>query len=102
MKKVDIYEPALCCETGTCGPNTDPELLRITALVRELQVLGVNVKRHNLNSDPMAFVTNTTVNQYLNDNGAEGLPCTVVDDQIVIKKRYPTRSELFQYAGLEV
>ena len=24
MKKMCIYEPALCCETGLCGVNVDP------------------------------------------------------------------------------
>ncbi|MCK9480033.1 MAG: arsenic metallochaperone ArsD family protein, partial [Firmicutes bacterium] len=26
MKKMFIYEPALCCETGVCGVSVDPEL----------------------------------------------------------------------------
>ena len=37
MKKMSIYEPALCCETGLCGVNVDPELLRITTVLNNLK-----------------------------------------------------------------
>jgi len=32
MKTVKIYDPTLCCPTGLCGVNIDPELLRISIL----------------------------------------------------------------------
>lgn len=38
MKKMSIYEPALCCETGLCGVNVDPELLRITTVLNNLKI----------------------------------------------------------------
>ncbi|MDQ1005134.1 hypothetical protein QFZ28_005712 [Neobacillus niacini] len=25
MSKVVIFDPALCCPTGVCGPSVDPE-----------------------------------------------------------------------------
>lgn len=98
MKTIAIYEPALCCETGVCGVNTDPELLQITASVRELQTLGYSIKRYNLNTYPMAFVTNTTVNRLLQEKGTDGLPCVLADGKMVLEGRYPTRSELIQFA----
>lgn len=30
MKKMFIYEPAMCCSTGLCGVSVDPELLRLS------------------------------------------------------------------------
>jgi hypothetical protein len=41
MSKVEIFDPALCCSTGVCGPSVDPELVRVaTAIffVREKRV----------------------------------------------------------------
>jgi hypothetical protein len=45
MKKMFIYEPAMCCSTGLCGV------------------------------------------------GVDGLPVTVLDDEIVLTGRYPTNEE---------
>lgn len=27
--KVEIFDPAMCCSTGVCGPSVDPELTRV-------------------------------------------------------------------------
>ena len=29
MKKIEIFDPAMCCPTGLCGTNINPELMRI-------------------------------------------------------------------------
>ena len=31
MKKIEIFDPAMCCPTGLCGPNINPDLMRIAA-----------------------------------------------------------------------
>lgn len=67
MKKMSIYEPALCCETGLCGVNVDSELLRITTVLNNLKNKGIIIERYNLKSTPMEFVKNNTVNQYVNE-----------------------------------
>ena len=28
---VDVFDPAMCCSTGVCGPSVDPELARFAA-----------------------------------------------------------------------
>jgi len=25
-KKIDVYDPAMCCSTGVCGPDVDDSL----------------------------------------------------------------------------
>ena len=100
MKKMSIYEPALCCETGLCGVNVDPELLRITTVLDNLKNKGIIIERYNLNSTPMEFVKNNTVNQYVNEKGVEGLPVTLVDGKIVITGRYPANDEILNLLGL--
>lgn len=37
MKTIKIYDPALCCPTGLCGVNIDPELMRIAVVVETLK-----------------------------------------------------------------
>lgn len=94
MKEIQIFEPALCCDTGVCGASVDPELLRITTVIDRLKKNGVTVKRFNLNNAPMEFVTNQAVNLYVNQKGADALPVVLVDGSIVIEGRYPTNEEI--------
>lgn len=84
MKKMCIYEPALCCETGLCGVNVDPELLRISTALNTLKNEGVVIERYNLNNAPMEFVKSSIVNQYVNEKGVDGLPVVTVDGEIVL------------------
>lgn len=92
--KMQIFEPAMCCSTGLCGVGVDPELLRISTVLNTLKNNGVEVDRFNLTNAPGEFVTNKTVNAYLNENGVDGLPVIVVDNEIVITGRYPSNEEL--------
>lgn len=93
MKKMSIYEPAMCCDTGICGVGVDPELIRISTILNAMKKNGVGVDRFNLNSAPMAFVNNKTINAYINDKGPDGLPAVMLDDEIIITGRYPTNAE---------
>ncbi|MDH3390414.1 MAG: arsenic metallochaperone ArsD family protein, partial [Desulfobulbaceae bacterium] len=31
MSGIEIYDPPMCCPTGVCGPNVDPELVQFAA-----------------------------------------------------------------------
>lgn len=94
MKKMSIYEPAMCCDTGLCGVGVDPELLRISAVLNALKKNGVAVDRFNLTSAPMAFVNNQVINAFINKDGVEKLPAVMLDGKIIITGRYPTNEEL--------
>lgn len=100
MKRMLIFEPAMCCETGLCGVSIDPELLRVSTAVNALKGYGAQVERFNLNSAPMEFVTNAVINKYINEKGPEGLPAVMVDDEIVIAGRYPSNAELTRLLDL--
>ena len=100
MKKMCIYEPALCCETGLCGVNVDPELLRISSVLNTLKQEGVIIERYNLNNAPMEFVKNNIVNCYVNEKGVEGLPVVTLDGEIVITGRYPANDEILNLLEL--
>jgi len=100
MKKMSIYEPAMCCPTGLCGVGIDPELLRISTVLDTLKKSGIEVSRYNLTSFPQEFVKNTKVNERLMDEGVEVLPLIVVDGKVVITKRYPTNDEFTKLLDL--
>jgi hypothetical protein len=93
MKKLEIFEPAMCCPTGLCGVGVDPELLRVSTVLDTLEKKDIKVERYNLTNAPQAFVINQSVNQFIKDNGVEGLPVLVVDGEIVITGRYPSNEE---------
>lgn len=97
MVKMIIFEPAMCCSTGLCGPIINPELLRISTVINNLEKNGVKVERYNLNSNPQAFVDNIVINEILNQDGVEVLPVTIVDGKVVKTKSYPTNDELIQF-----
>lgn len=100
MKKMCIYEPALCCETGVCGVNVDPELLRISTVLNKLKEQGVVIERFNLSNAPMEFVKSNIVNQYVNEKGVEGLPVVTIEGEIVIAGRYPANDEILALLDL--
>lgn len=100
MKKMKIFEPAMCCPTGLCGVGVDPELLRISTVLDTLKKRGINVERFNLSSAPREFITDQTINAYINTKGPEGLPAVVVDSKIVITGRYPTNEEFTKLLDL--
>lgn len=101
MKKIEIFEPALCCETGVCGVGVDPELLRISAIINSLKAKNIPIERFNLNVAPMEFITNRIVNDFLNKNGADSLPVVLLDGKIILNGRYPTNDEFVSLLGVD-
>lgn len=100
MKKIKIYEPAMCCPTGLCGVVIDPELLRISTVLDRLAKNNVHIERFNLSSAPMEFIKNNEINKVVGVEGVEVLPITVVDDEIILKGRYPKNEEFMQMLNL--
>lgn len=97
---IRVFEPALCCNTGVCGPELDERMVAFTADLDYLRGRGVDIARHNLANDPGAFVADSTVYAFLRIAGSAGLPVVLVDGITVSTGRYPARSELARYAGI--
>ena len=100
MKRIFIFEPAMCCSTGLCGPGVDPELLRIATVINHLVAQGISVKRYNLNHNPEAFIQNAVINEFINQHGVEGLPVTIVDEKIIKTGAYLTNEEFCEILGI--
>ena len=102
MSKMVIFDPAMCCSTGVCGPSVDPELLRVAAVLENLKKAGVDVARHNLSSEPQAFMRSEAVSNALNEKGVEALPITMVDGNIIKSGSYPTNEEFARLLGVSL
>ena len=94
VRRVELYEGAMCCDTGVCGPSVDEQLLAVREDLRWVQAHGASVARHNLTSDPDAFVANPKVTGLMQAFGERALPVLVIDGEIRAHGRYPTREEL--------
>jgi len=95
--KIEIFDPALCCPTGVCGPSVDPELTRISRLHHLLINKGYDVKRYNLGQEPDQFANNQQVNDLLSSEGPEGLPAVLVNGELSFNGRYPNVDEFAEW-----
>lgn len=102
MSKIEIFDPAMCCPTGVCGPSVDPELTRVATAIFSLEKLGIDIERYNLASEPDPFIQNTEVNKLLNEKGPDSLPIVIVNGDVVKIGEYPTNEELSAWAGIDV
>ena len=99
MKKIEIFDPAMCCPTGLCGTNINPELMRIAVVIETLKKQGIIVTRHNLRDEPQVYVSNKTVNDFLQKHGADALPITLVDGEVAVSQTYPTTKQMSEWTG---
>lgn len=100
MKKMIIFDPAMCCSTGVCGPSVDKNLLRVSTVINNLKNKGILVERHNLTNNPQIFVDDKVINTMLLKDGVEVLPVTMVDGEVVKTKAYPTNEEFLNLLDL--
>jgi len=98
--EIQVFEPALCCNTGVCGTDVDQNLVNFTADLASLKELGVDIQRHNLANDPMAFAENAVLRSFLEVAGSDGLPITLVNGVTVMTGIYPSRDQLLKFSGL--
>ena len=99
--KLEIFDPAMCCSTGVCGPSVDPKLVQFAADLKWLEDQGVEVRRFNLAQNPMAFVENELVNAALTEKNEGALPLLLVNGCVVASGRYAERGELAAWLGTE-
>lgn len=105
--KIQIFDPAMCCSTGVCGPSVDPELVRIQEAQRQIQkqTPAVEVERFSLSNDPQAYIDNVVVAELLKNEGPQCLPVVLVDGKCLSKGCYPENDQLaarLKQAGLDV
>jgi hypothetical protein len=99
-RKIEVYDPPMCCSSGVCGPKVDKRLVRFQADLEWLRAQGVGVERFNPAQQYDAFARNALVVRTVNERGMECLPLILADGEIASQGTYPQRAELAAMAGL--
>lgn len=100
MKTIQVFDPALCCNSGVCGVDVDQALVDFSADVDWAKGQGVRIERFNLAQQPMEFAKRVPVTDALQRDGNAALPLLLVEGKVMLSGRYPTRDELKQWFGL--
>ena len=99
--EIEIYDPAMCCSTGMCGPTIDPVLLKVNEALLALKKQGVKVLRYNLSQQPKEFLGNKNVSDLLKKEGNPVLPITIVNKKVFSTGKYPNYEDLCKELGIE-
>lgn len=99
-KVMKIYDPTLCCATGLCGVDIDPELMRMAVVLETLKKKGIPVERFNLKDNPQTYVDTKVINDCLMKESADVFPITTLDGEIVLKKSYPTNKQISEWLNV--
>ncbi len=99
--KVEIYDPAMCCSSGLCGPALDPVLVKMNDAVLALKKQGIEVERFNLAQQPKTYMDNKTVADLLHKNGKKILPIIMVNGQVIRTGEYPSYEDICKALGVE-
>jgi hypothetical protein len=91
---ISVYDPAMCCSTGICGPGVDQQLLQVARYLRRFEAEGIKIERFNLTQQPNAFVENPRVAGLLQAFGEQALPVTLVNGTILTYGAYPSSEEI--------
>jgi hypothetical protein len=96
MTEIQLYEEAMCCSTGVCGPDPADELVELSAVLDQLEdeFEGVEISRANMQHNIDQFLNIEAIYDLVEANGPKILPITTVDGEIVAKGEYLSYDEL--------
>lgn len=99
MKKNEliIYEGAMCCSTGVCGPEPDQNLIAFNETLKRLQgEYGekLSIMRASLTFNSLIFLSHPEIARQVKEKGPEVLPITTLDGEIIAGKKYLPYEEL--------
>lgn len=96
MVEITVFEEAMCCSTGVCGPDPNEELVRFTNTIEQLDEAysDVTVERANMSGDIEQFLDNETIHDKVQAEGPDVLPIIVADDEIIAEGEYITYETL--------
>ncbi len=91
MTELALYEEAMCCSTGVCGPDPDDELVEVSAALDQLESAfdDLDVSRANMQHNIDEFLETQQIYDLVQENGPSILPIITIDDEIVVKGEYP-------------
>ena len=100
MSKMQIFESAECTVTQTPGAKKDSELMRVHIIINTLRTNGIGIERYNIVYDESPFIENEIVSNLLGTIGVDSLPIIIVDDEVAMFGRYPSRTEFAKLLGI--
>jgi len=91
-----IYEGAMCCSTGVCGPEPDKELIEFNETLKKikLEFADVDITRASISFDAKMFLENKEIFQIIKEEGQKALPITCINGNIIVKQKYLKYAEL--------
>lgn len=98
---IEVYDPAMCCSTGVCGPDVVDAVADFAGDVKWLKSQGIDVRRYNLGQEPEAFKMNPLVISRLQKEGTECLPLLLINGEMVSEGGYPSRQQLAEWLAVD-
>jgi hypothetical protein len=92
-----IYEGAMCCSTGVCGPEPDQSLIAFNDTVKRLQNDYGNrltIMRASLTFNTLIFLSHPEIARLVKENGPQVLPITTLNGKIIARQKYLSSEEL--------
>ena len=83
---------------GLCEKNKRLSIYKINSIEWD----GEEYKENGILCRNAVAKGNKVVNDYLMEQGAEGLPVTLVDGEVVVVKSYPTNKQLSEWTGVQI
>ena len=99
MPTIQVFDKPLCCTSGVCGPDVDPALVAFSADLQWLDQQGVQVQRINPAHQPNLFAASELVRSELKKHGNGCLPLIVVNNAVVSRGLFPSRTQLAGWTG---
>ncbi len=98
MAKINliIYEGAMCCPTGVCGPEPNKELIEFNETLKKLrnEFKELNAIRASISFNLNMFLENNEISQMVKEKGSSILPITTINGKIIAKQKYLKYAEL--------
>lgn len=92
-----IYESAMCCSSGVCGPNPDKSLIELQDALDKLKAMDCEVERYSITQSPNKFRENPAIIKLIQEQQIKALPITTFAGRIIKVGSYPSIAELVEY-----
>ena len=94
LKKIIIFESAMCCAGGNCGSNTDKSQAGFQNAAENIKKTGVSIERYSITQNLKKFIENPDVMKLIKEQQMSVLPITVLNGNVIKTGSYPTENEL--------